>query len=104
MTHHIYNHFPQRLSLLLGQVDKHITVCVLEKFEGHSEMMVLKDRLIIVHDGQLRAAVDQELVGQAWVVNVMDGRCKDGRHHLQWSENALKQDILKSLTNPLKFY
>ena len=42
-----------------------------------------------VHDGQLRAAVDQELVGEARVVHVVDGRGEDGGHHLQRREHAL---------------
>ena len=42
-----------------------------------------------VHDGQLGAAVDQELVGEARVVHVVDGRGEDGGHHLQWREHAL---------------
>ena len=45
--------------------------------------------LAAVHDGQLRAAVDQELVGEARVVHVVDGRGEDGGHHLQRREHAL---------------
>ena len=53
-------------------------------------MVVLQDGLIIVHDGQLRAGVDEELVGEAGMVHVMNGGSEDRRHHFQWSEDTLK--------------
>ena len=89
-TYHIYHHFSQGLPLLLGEVHQNITVRILKQLKGDSKMMVLQDGLIIVHDGQLRAGVDEELVGEAGVVHVMDGGRKDRRHHFQWSEDALK--------------
>ena len=89
-THHIYDHFPQSLSLFLSQVDEDITVGVLKKFEGDGQVVVLKDGLVIVHDGQLRARVDQKLICQAGVVHVMDGRGEDGGHHLRGSEHTLE--------------
>ena len=88
-TYHINNHFPQSLSLFLGQVDKDITVRILQQFEGHCQMMVLQDRLIIVDDGQLGAGVDQVLVGDPGVVHVMDAAGQDGGHHLTNQEPVL---------------
>ena len=77
-AYHIYDHFSQGLSLFLGQIDEDITVGVLKKFEGNGQMMVLKDRLVIVHNGQLRARVDEELVCQPGMVHVVDCRREDG--------------------------
>ena len=76
--------------MLLGEVHQNITVRILKQLKGDSKMMVLQDGLIIVHDGQLRAGVDEELVGQPGMVDVVDGGSKDCRHHLQWSEDTLK--------------
>ena len=81
------------MSLFLGQVDEDITVGVLKEFEGDSQVVVLKDGLVIVHDGQLRARVDQKLVCQPRVVHVVDGRREDGRHHLQGREDTLAWSV-----------
>ena len=89
-TYHIYHHFSQGLPLLLGEVHQNITVRILKELKGNSQMMVLQDGLIIVHDGQLRAGVDEELVGEAGMVHVMNGGSEDRRHHFQWSEDTLK--------------
>ena len=89
-AYHIYDHFSQGLSLFLSQVDEDITVGVLKKFEGDGQVVVLKDRLVIVHDGQLWACVYQELVCQPGMVHVVDGRREDGWHHLQGREDTLK--------------
>ena len=51
--YHIYDHFPEGLSLLLIQVGENVTVGILKKFEGHCQMVILKNRLVIVHQGQL---------------------------------------------------
>ena len=53
-------------------------------------MMVLQYRLIIVDDGQLRAGVDQVLVGHPGVVHVMDAAGQDGGHDLQRGEDLLQ--------------
>ena len=89
-TYHIYHHFSQGLPLLLGEVHQNITVRILKQLKGDSKMVVLQDGLIIVHDGQLRAGVDEELVGEAGMVHVMNGGSEDRRHHFQWSEDTLK--------------
>ena len=93
LAHHVNDHFPQGLSLFLGQVDEDITVGVLKEFEGDSQVVVLEDGLVIVHDGQLRARVYQELVCQPRVVHVVDGRSEDGRHHLQGREDTLTRSV-----------
>ena len=92
-AHHVYDHFPQSLSLFLGQVDEDITVGVLKEFKGDGQMVVLEDGLVIIHDGQLGARVDQELVGQPRVVHVVDGRREDGGHHLQGREDTLRYRV-----------
>ena len=89
-TYHIYHHFSQGLPLLLGKVHQNITVRILKELKGDSQVMVLQDGLIIVHDGQLRAGVDEELVGEAGMIHVVNGSGEDGRHDLQRSEDALK--------------
>lgn len=33
--------------------------------------------------------VDEKLVGEAWMIHVVDGRGEDGGHHLQRGEHAL---------------
>ena len=88
-AHHIYDHFPQGLSLFLGQIDEDITVGVLKKFEGDGQMVVLKDGLVIVHNGQLRARVYEELICEARMVHVVYRRREDGGHHLQGREHTL---------------
>ena len=88
-AYHIYDHFPQGLSLFLGQIDEDITVGVLKKFEGDGQMVVLKDGLVIVHNGQLRARVYEELICEARMVHVVYRRREDGGHHLQGREHTL---------------
>ena len=97
LTYHIYHHFSQGLPLLLGEVHQNITVRILKQLKGDSKMVVLQDGLIIVHDGQLRAGVDEELVGEAGMVHVMNSRGKDCRHDFQWSKDTLKrQELVKN--------
>ena len=47
-TDHVYNHFPEGLPLLLGEVDEDITVWVLEELECHSQVVVFQHGLVIV--------------------------------------------------------
>ena len=87
--------------MLLGEVHQNITVRILKQLKGDSKMMVLQDGLIIVHDGQLRAGVDEELVGQTWMIHVMNGCSEDCRHNLKWSEDTLKKSVFKISSRPL---
>ena len=48
-AHHINHHLPQGLFLLLGEVEKNITVRVLEELEGDRQVVVLQHALVIVH-------------------------------------------------------
>ena len=50
----------------------------LDQFEGNSQMMVLKDWLIIVDNGQLTAGVDKILVSDSRMIHIMDAAGKDG--------------------------
>ena len=77
------------------------------------KVVVFQHWLIIVHQGQLRTCrsyarvpltyqcgtfrnlftcVDEKLICESGVVNVVDGRCKDCRHHLQRREHALRRN------------
>ena len=74
--------------------------------------MILKHRLIIVHDSKLRTwagisdgvaelypailtCVDKELVGDSWMIHIMDTASKEGRENLQRRENVLKRGRLE---------
>jgi hypothetical protein len=52
-SHHIDDHFPQSLPLFLVEVDEDVVVLVLQQFEGDGQVMILKHRLVIVHQGKL---------------------------------------------------
>lgn len=52
-TYHIDDHFSETLTLLLGKVLKDVTVFPLQELETNSEVMILQNRLIVVHEGQL---------------------------------------------------
>ena len=52
--------------------------------------MVLQDWLIIVDEGQLGLGVDQELVGHAGMVHVVDAAGQDGRQDLVGGEDLLQ--------------
>lgn len=52
-------------------------------------MMVLKDRFIIVHDGQFVTTVDEELVVTSRVVHIVDHRCNESSQDLQVCEDTL---------------
>lgn len=51
--HHVDGHPPQRLPLLLAQVDEDVAVRVLEHLEGHRQRVRLQHRLVVVHERQL---------------------------------------------------
>jgi hypothetical protein len=42
------------LPLFLVEVDEDVVVLVLQQFEGDGQVMILKQRLVIVHQGKLR--------------------------------------------------
>ena len=90
VAYHVNDHLPDHLPLLLGKVDKDVALWVLQYLEGDGQVMVLKNRLVIVHEGQLAARVDEILVCQSRVVHVVDGGREDGGHHLQRREHILK--------------
>ena len=52
--HHVYDHSPQRLPLLLGEVLEDVTVVFLQQLEAHGQVVVLQHWLIVVHESQLR--------------------------------------------------
>ena len=54
-AYHVNHHFPKGLLLLPRKVDEDITFWILKQLEGHGQVMVLQHRLVIVHQGQLRA-------------------------------------------------
>lgn len=53
VSHHINDHFAQRLSLLFAKVLKDVTVVFLQKLKAHSQVVILQHRRVIVHQGQL---------------------------------------------------
>ena len=52
--------------------------------------MVLQDRFIIVDECQLGLGVDQELVGHAGMVHVVDAAGQDGRQDLVGGEDFIQ--------------
>ena len=89
-AHHVDHHFPKSLLLFPRQVDEDITFWVLKQLEGDGQVMVLQHGLVVVHERELRAGVDEVLVRQPRMVDVVNSRGEDGRHDLQGSENGLK--------------
>ena len=53
--YHIDDHFPERLSLLVGQIAEYVAVGVLQQFERHGQMMVLQHRFVVVQQSQFGA-------------------------------------------------
>lgn len=51
--YHVNHHLPERLPLLLGQVLEDVAVLLLQQFEAHCQVVVLQDRLVVVHQRQL---------------------------------------------------
>ena len=60
-TYHVYDHATQGLVLLGSEVLEDVTALFRYQLEGHSQVVVLKHRLVIVHQGQLRT-YDQQVV------------------------------------------
>ena len=57
--------------------------------EGHSQMMILQYRVIIVEDGQFMASLYQELVVLARVVHIVHRSGNQCSKHLQFREHIL---------------
>ena len=91
LTYHIYDHSPQHLPLFCGQAGEDITAVFRQELERHGQMVVLQHGLVVVHQGQLRAGVDQILVGETRVVHVVDGGGEDSGENLQRSEDRLQK-------------
>lgn len=53
-THHVYDELPQALPLPLAEVLKDVTVVLVKELEAHGQVMVLQNRLVVVHQGQFR--------------------------------------------------
>ena len=62
----------------------------LHQFEGHGKVVVLQDRFVIVDEGQLGLGVDQELVGHAGVVHVVNAAGQDGGQDLVGGEDFIQ--------------
>ena len=90
--HHVYHHLPDGHPLLAREPREDVAGRVLQQFEGHGQVVVLQYGLVVVHKGQLVGRVDEVLVGQAGVVDVVDGAGQDGGHDLQGGE-ALGQGV-----------
>lgn len=52
--HHVDDELAKALALALGEVLEDVTVFLVQKLEAHSEVVVLQNGLIVVHEGQLR--------------------------------------------------
>lgn len=89
--HHFDDHFANDLTLVLWYVGEDVARLVLQYFEGHRQMMILEHRLVIVHDGQLGARVDQVLVGEARMVDVVYGGREDGSEDFEIGEYGLER-------------
>lgn len=51
-TYHINHKLPQALSLPFGEVLEDVTVLLMEQLKPHSQVVVLQNRLIVIHQGQ----------------------------------------------------
>ena len=51
--HHVYHHLPDGDPLLVGQAAEDVTGGVLEQLEGHGQVMILQDSVVIVHQSQV---------------------------------------------------
>lgn len=53
VSHHVNDHFAQRLSLLFAEVLKDVTVILLQELKADSQVVILQHRRVVVHQGQL---------------------------------------------------
>lgn len=53
-THHVDDELAETLPLSFGEVLENVTVFLVEEFEAHRQVMVLQNRLVVVHERQLR--------------------------------------------------
>ncbi len=63
---------------------------MLQQLERHRQMMILQHGLVVVHERQLGARVDQILIGEARVVDVVDGGREHRRQDLKIGEHGLE--------------
>lgn len=52
-TCHVDDQLPQALPLSLAEVLEDVTVVLVKQLEAHSQVVVLQNRLVVVHEGQL---------------------------------------------------
>ena len=69
--HHVDHHLPEGGSLLGRESSQDVALRQLEQLEGNGQVMVLKHRLVVVHQGQLGAGGHQVLVGCSRVVHIV---------------------------------
>ena len=96
-TYHVDHHLPDRLALLLGEVHKDVALRVLQYLEGDGQVVVLEHGLVVVHERELRAAVDEVLVREAGMVCVVDGGREQGREDLERREHGLQKHHIFAL-------
>lgn len=53
LSYHVYNHLAQRLPLLLAEILEDVTVFFLQKLKTDSQVVVLQNRRVVVHQCQL---------------------------------------------------
>lgn len=88
---HVYHHLPKRLPLLLTHISENITSFILKQLEGHSQVMILQDTLIVIHERQFRTRVDEKLIGQTGMIHVVNASGEKRGRHFQRSENRLQR-------------
>ena len=60
-------------------------------------MVALQHGLDLVHHGEVRLAVDLELVGVAWVIHVVRDGAEDHRQHLvQQARETVKGEVVRN--------
>lgn len=50
---HVDDELAKALALALGEVLEDVTVFLVQKLEAHGEVVVLQNRLVVIHEGQL---------------------------------------------------
>ena len=89
--YHVDDHLPECLALLRVEAVQYITVLLLEQQpERDSQVVVLEHGLVVVHERELRAGVDEVLVRQSGMVRVVDGGREQSREDLERREHGLE--------------
>lgn len=70
-VYHINSHLPESCSLFPRKRGQNIHLIRLQQLKCNGQMMIFQHRLIIVHECELRAWVDQELIRYSRMINVM---------------------------------